>query len=172
MLKTLSTLAIGRSYWLLLFIWGSALETTALYYQYALDEWPCVLCIHVRILVMGVILLSLLGTVFKLPRRAISVFHGLNSLLLAWLLERSWHLLGVERGFIFGSCNMESGLPGWFALDKWFPLIFEVQASCGYTPELLFGVTMAEALLVMSGALLLLSLLMLVLSFRRESRSG
>ncbi|MDH3971388.1 MAG: disulfide bond formation protein B, partial [Gammaproteobacteria bacterium] len=55
--------------------------------------------------------------------------------------------------------------PSWFALDQWFPAMFKVWEACGYTPELLFGVTMAEALLVLSimlvamGTLLILALL-------------
>jgi len=164
MINKLQRFALSKTYWLALLVWGILLESSALYYQYVLDEWPCVLCIHVRMLVMGTILLSLVAALIKLPRAVKILFHGINTALLAWLLERSWHLLGVERGFIFGSCNMESGLPGWFALDKWFPWIFEIQASCGYTPELFWGVTMAEVLLVMSGVLFLFSLVLLVLS--------
>ncbi len=160
MLNTLHALAFSRIYWVALLVWGILLESSALYYQYVLDEWPCVLCIHVRMLVMAVILLSLIAALMKLPRSVMILFHAINTILLTWLLERSWQLLGVERGFIFGSCDMESGLPTWFALEKWFPWIFEIQASCGYTPELLLGVTMAEALLAMSALLVLLSLIL------------
>ena len=160
MIEKLQQLAMSRIYWLVLLVWGISLEGTALYYQYALDEWPCVLCIHVRMLVMVIILLSLIAALIKLPRNIKILFHGVNTALFIWLLERSWHLLGVERGFIFGSCSMDSGLPSWLALGKWFPWIFEIQASCGYTPELFLGVTMAEALLVMSVLLLLLSLIL------------
>lgn len=46
-----------------------------------------------------------------------------------------------------GSCSFDLGLPSWLALDKWMPLIFKVQTTCGYTPELAFGVSMAEVLL-------------------------
>ena len=73
------------------------------------------------------------------------------------LVERSWNVLAVERGWIFGSCELDLGMPAWFALDKWVPSLFEVQTSCGYTPLILFNITMAEVLLVFSALLLIIS---------------
>ena len=66
------------------------------------------------------------------------------------MTERSYQLLGVERGWIFGECDMSSGLPSWLALEKWFPWLFEIYEPCGYTPYLLFNISMAEALIVLS----------------------
>jgi len=88
--------------------------------------------------------------------------HALVTLIMLGMLDRSWLLLGVERGTIFGSCDMDLGLPWWLAVDKWAPFIFEVKTACGYTPELFLGITMAEALLVFSALMLLLSSIMLV----------
>ena len=67
---------------------------------------------------------------------------------------------------------MNSGLPAWFALDKWFPLVFEVQASCGYTPELWSGFTMAEALVGISVILIVLAAMQLALSLLLRIRNG
>jgi len=50
-----------RRYWAALVLVGIAMEAAALYYQYVLDEWPCVLCIHVRIWVMAFILLGIVA---------------------------------------------------------------------------------------------------------------
>ena len=150
MLKNLASASQSKIYWILLIILGVALEAVALYFQYALDEWPCVLCIHVRIWVMAFIIVSLIALFVRnnpLMNRVAHLFMLLSAIGLA---ERSWQLLAVERGWVFGACDMDLGVPAWFALDKWFPLIFEVQASCGYTPQLLLGVTMAEALMVLS----------------------
>ena len=90
--------------------------------------------------------------------------HLLNAGMMAGFVERSWQTLAVERGWVFGDCDMESGLPSWFALDKWFPALFEVQTACGYTPIILFDITMAEMLLAISSVLLLTSVLMLIVS--------
>ena len=81
------------------------------------------------------------------------------------LLERSWRLLAVERGWIFGDCEMDLGMPPWFALDQWFPWLFEVQTSCGYTPLIMFDISMAEVLLVLSAALSVLSMAVFIASW-------
>jgi disulfide bond formation protein DsbB len=60
---------------------------------------------------------------------------------------------------------MDLGLPSWLALDSWFPAVFQVQTTCGYTPELLFGISMAEALIVFSPLFLLLTLAMTLAAF-------
>jgi disulfide bond formation protein DsbB len=155
-----------RRYWLALLTTGIALEAAALYYQYALDEWPCVLCIHVRMLVMAFILISViaLGCSRSLPM--MRLLHGVNSLVMLWLVERSWQVLAVERGWVFGECDMQLGMPAWFALDKWLPSVFEVQTSCGYSPLILFNISMAEALLVISLLLLIISATLFVTSWQ------
>ena len=52
---------IGKSawYWLMLVLLALAFESVALFYQHVLDELPCVMCIHVRMLMLALILVSL-----------------------------------------------------------------------------------------------------------------
>ena len=154
-----------KRYWALLLVLGLTMESVALYYQYVLDEWPCVLCIHVRIWISGFIVLSVLALVVKQSRLLNRVFHLSNTLLMIGFVERSWQTLAVERGWVFGDCNMDAGLPPWFALDKWFPALYEVKTSCGYTPFIVFEISMAEILMAVSSGLLVVSLLLLVASF-------
>ena len=146
-----------RRYWAALVLIGIVLEAAALYYQYVLDEWPCVLCIHVRIWVMAFILLGMIAIFCVQSKLAMRFAHGFNVIIMVGLVERSWNVLAVERGWIFGSCELDLGMPAWFALDKWVPSLFEVQTSCGYTPLILFNITMAEVLLVFSALLLIIS---------------
>ena len=156
-------LASGVPYWSALVLLALAMEGIALFYQYRLEYWPCVLCIHVRVWLLGLLVAGGLGLLMRHRRWPLVLAHGLVVVVAAGMLERSLKLLGTERGTIEGSCAMESGLPAWFALDKWFPALFQVMEPCGYTPELLFGITMAEALVVFSAALLgLAGILMLV----------
>jgi len=154
----------GRGWWLLLLLLGLGLEATALYYQYGLDEPPCVLCIHVRIGVLLMMLAALIG-LLGAGRQA----HLLNLPVQAWLIERSWQLLAIERGWSFGECDMLLGTPDWLPLDRWFPLIFEVKTACGYTPLLPGGVSMAEALMGLFSLLGLVSLLLTAFSFRQRA---
>lgn len=160
MLGKLAKIGYGAWYWLGLVVLGVAFETVALYYQHVLDELPCVLCIHVRMLMLVLILVSLAAIVIRRCRWLIVAAHLLTVVVAVMLLERSYQLLGTERGFTFSDCGFDLGLPGWLAVDRWFPAVFQVQTSCGYTPELLFGVTMAEALIVFSAVFLVLSLAM------------
>lgn len=154
-------------YWLVMALFALTLELTALFYQYVLDYGPCVLCIHVRVYLLGLLIISIIGVAVKQSVKAQVATHLLSLILFSGLLERSYQLLGTERGFVFSECNMESGLPSWLALDQWFPLVFKIHEACGYTPVLLFGVTMAEALIVLSVVLFLLSVLMLFLLVKR-----
>jgi disulfide bond formation protein DsbB len=164
-MKVFTKLAnIGKSawYWLALILIGLSFEGVALFYQHALDEMPCVLCIHVRVLVLALVLVALAALFLRRFKWPNVLVHLLTVLVAAGLLERSYQLLGTERGFTFGDCGIDPGFPDWFALDAWFPAVFQVQTSCGYTPELLFGITMAEALIVISAVFVLVSLAMTI----------
>lgn len=162
---------IGKSawYWLALVLIGLSFEGVALFYQHVLDELPCVICIQVRLLMLVLILVALPALYlrhFKWPR---VLMHLLTVLVAATLLERSYQLLGTERGFTFGDCGFDLGLPDWLALETWFPAVFKVQTSCGYTPELLFGISMAEALMVFSVIFMLVSLAMTLAAVTKDS---
>ena len=163
---------IGRSswYWLAMIVSALALETVALYYQYALNQYPCVLCIHARLWVFAFLLIGIAGLALRNTRWRLVVTHALSLIAAVGLTERSWQLLGTERGWSeLLSCSMDAGLPSWFALDHWFPAVFGVQASCGYTPILAFNVTMAEALIVISATATLVTLMMLAASLMPAS---
>lgn len=168
MFSNLQTIARGRWYWLALLLLALSFISVALYYQYVLEELPCVMCIQVRIWMLSLALVAL--NAYVLNNRWTSLFaHILTVVIAAGLMERSYQLLGTERGFVFGDCGFDLGLPSWFALDSWFPALFRVQSSCGYTPELIFGITMAEALIVFSAVFLLISSTLTIASFVRQN---
>lgn len=157
MLYKFAILARSFWYWATLIILGLATEALALVYQYAWDHAPCEDCIYIRIWLFGVIFVAGFGLWLRRFGMANLLLHGLNSGLAYGMLVTSRRLLGTERGTLFGGCGLSLDLPSWFALDQWFPALFGVWGACGKTPELLFGVTMAEGLVVLSWGLLLLS---------------
>ncbi len=167
MLDKLQNLAHSRGYWLAIAALGLSFIAVALYYQYGLETLPCVLCIQVRIWILCLLLVAIIAVILN-NRWARRIGHLLTVLIAAGLLERAYLLLGTERGFVFRDCGFDLGLPSWLALDTWFPNLFRVEASCGYTPELVFGITMAEALTVFSALLLLISLTLTIASFMRQ----
>ena len=163
-LGRLTTFSKSAWYWLLLVVVGLSFESVALYYQYVLELMPCVVCIQVRIWMVALILVALAALWMRRNTFMILLAHMLTVVIAIGLLERSYQLLGTERGFTFSDCGMDLGMPAWFALDDWFPALFKVQTSCGYTPELLFGITMAEALIVFSAVFLVWTAGMVVLT--------
>lgn len=96
-----------------------------------------------------------------------SFAHILLTLVAAGFTYTSYQLLGTERGFIAGACNFDLGLPDWFAVEQWIPWLFRVETSCGYTPEVAFGITMAEALMVVSVAMFIVSIVVALASLLR-----
>lgn len=157
-IQHLHNMAHSRWYWLSLIIIGTSLLTAALIFQHVLEEMPCLVCIHVRLWISLLVLIALFG-LLTCRSRCPNIIANLAVVGTAVALtERSYLLLGTERGFIFSDCGFNLGLPGWFAIDDWLPWLYRIETSCGYTPELIFGITMAEALIVLSVALLLISL--------------
>ncbi len=168
MIRKLQQLMQGKSFWIALILLGIALEAVAVFYQYIMDEPPCILCIHFRLLVVALIVFSLLGLFLRSFKIAQITLSGALLLIFVGMLERSYQLLGTERGFIEGECAATLNFPNWIAVDKWMPSFFEPWTSCSYTPKLLFDITMAEALIVFSVAMVLLGMGMLVASSSRR----
>ena len=145
MLDTLARIGKSPFYWLALALTALVSEAVGLFYQHVLEELPCVMCIQVRLWMMALIIVALLVLLLRRLRFTPLAGHLLMVVIAAGLLERSHQLLGTERRFIYGDCGFDLGLPAWFTPGTWFPAMFQVETTCGYTPELLFGITMAEA---------------------------
>ena len=142
--------ATMRSLWWAMLILGSGMFVAALYWQYALGEDPCQVCIHARLWVVAIALVG--ATMLVLPSNTGIGSGGLVLLLVSsiGLGERSYYLYEIENFRGDGSCQLTLGMPDWFAVDRWFPGLFEVRNICSYTPEIAFGISMAEALMGIS----------------------
>ncbi|MEP4485808.1 MAG: disulfide bond formation protein B [Halioglobus sp.] len=159
-------LLTSKGYWVCVLLTGIALEAVALFYQYALGDEPCQICIHIRIWVAAFTLLALIMCL--LPRNNILnlIAHLLTVVTTVGLWERCKYLLDVELGRGDASCNFYLGFPEWFALDSWLPWLFEVRNLCSLTPMLPGGISMAEGLIVIASILLPISLLALGLNIK------
>ena len=145
-----------RSLWWAILILGIGMFAAALYWQYALGEDPCQVCVHARLWVAAIALIGALMLV--LPDNTGTSLGGLFLLFAssAGLGERSYYLYEIENFRGDGSCQFTLGMPDWFAVDRWFPALFEVRNICSYTPELALGISMAECLLGISAGLCIL----------------
>lgn len=157
----------ARMWWVMIAL-GLTMEGVALFYQYALGDAPCVVCIHIRLWVAGMILAGILGLLigrswwFQVPAWLLMI--GVS----AGFAERAWHTMAVEKGWRFSTCGFDVGLPEWFAVDRWLPWMFAPTGPCGYTPEIALGFTMAEVLVALAGFAVLFSLIGVVRVFLRS----
>ena len=169
-MRKLVNIAHGRSYWLANLALGLGLIMAALYYQFELDQQPCVMCIQVRLLFSLLIIAAFNGLLLRKNRLLNLLVHISVVAIAIGLVERSYQLLGTERGFVFSDCGFDPGLPSWLPLDTWLPWLYRVETSCGYTPEIIFGITMAEMLIVISALILCFSIAVtLAALFKPES---
>ena len=157
----------SRWYWLTIALFGIALLGVALYYQYALGDEPCQVCIHARLWVVAFTLIALVMLIT--PQIKILRILGNGGVLIAGvgLTERARYLYRLENGIGDGSCQFQLGMPDWFAVDRWMPWLFEVRNLCSFTPEMLFGVSMAESLMASAMGISLLALLALTGDLRK-----
>lgn len=164
--STLQQWMQGKLFWIAFILLGVSMEGVALFYQYVLDEPPCILCIHFRLL-FAVIIIIALKMLWLRSYKFSRIVASLSLLAVSGVMaERSYQLLGTERRFILGECSMDLGFPAWLAVDKWVPWLFQPLTSCGYTPEIVFGITMAEALSVFSIIMVLFTAWMLFASLK------
>jgi len=147
----------SRWYWAMLATLGLAMLAVALYYQYALGDEPCQVCIHARLWVVA-ITLSALFMLFMPQTSLLRVLGNLGILVAGvGLFERARYLYRLENGIGDGSCQFQLGMPDWFAVDRWMPWLFEVRNLCSFTPEMLFGLSMAETLMGVGAGVCLLA---------------
>ena len=138
---------LSRGYWLAQMSASATLLGVALFYQYALGEEPCQICVQVRLWVAALFILGALGSVGQYHQ----IRTGLLLLSLGSIIamgERSYVLYQLEQGVGNSSCEFQLGMPSWFAVDQWFPALFEVRNLCSFTPAMPWGLTMAESLVI------------------------
>lgn len=173
-MQTAAMFFSSRSYWLSITAASLTMLVIALYYQYALGEEPCQVCIQARLWVFALLLLSMAIAILPENRHLRLAGNLLALTCTVGLGERAWFLYQLENGIGNGSCEFQLGMPDWFAIDQWFPSLFEVRNLCSFTPEMLFGLSMAEGLLLISGLLSIViscALLSHQMTSQAESRS-
>ena len=165
-MEKLTALLESNAYWATMLLGGTFLMAVALYYQHAMGEDPCQACVQIRVWIVGGMFVSFV--MLLLPSALVSNLLGQLVFLGAGvgLAERSWFLYQIENGRGDGSCGFMLGAPEWFPIDRWLPGIFEVRNLCSFTPDILFGISMAEALLIVSAIVLSLTTAALVASAR------
>ena len=130
--NSLSKWAEQRWAWVALMSSALVLELVALYFQYAMDLAPCIMCIYQRTAVFGVLFAALLP---MLHNNAVTRLIGFA----AWGVSAIWGLLiAIEHVDIqtasnpfFASCEIVPNFPSFMPLHQWLPSIFAATGDCG-----------------------------------------
>jgi disulfide bond formation protein DsbB len=151
---------------------GVALLAVALYYQYVLGDEPCQVCIHARLWVAAFTLIALFMAAAP-QKTALRIAANAGVLVASvGLTERARYLYRLENGIGDGSCQFQLGMPDWFAVDRWMPWLFEVRNLCSFTPEMLFGLSMAESLMGIGALLSVVAAVTITMDLIRPHQSA
>lgn len=163
-MKFLSDLTTHSKPWLLLALSALALELCALFFQYAMNLAPCIMCVYQRVAILAIILAGFFG------------FAGCRFLLTRvvaytlWAVGAIWGLLiALEHveiqenvGSLFFSCDIFPNFPSWAPLHEWIPFLFEATGDCGDINWQFLGYSMPQWMVVVYGVYTLAFVIILV----------
>lgn len=159
--------------WFVLASSSLILETTALYFQYAMGLEPCVMCIYQRLAIMGI-------AVSCLPALIAPYIQATRTLsFLGWAISAGWgamisyehvQMQNPANLFLAMSCDVIPNFPSWLPLHELLPSVFEARGTCGSIDWQLLGLSMPQWMLgVFSSYLLVLVLVLLTRTCRHKS---
>ena len=152
-MKVLSDLTTNSTSWLLLALSALGLELCALFFQYAMNLAPCIMCVYQRVAICTIILAGFVGfwgCKFLIAR---VIAYGLWSTGAIWgLLIALEHVeIQANSGSLFFSCDIIPNFPTWAPLHEWIPVLFEATGDCGEINWQFLGYSMPQWMVVVYG---------------------
>lgn len=146
----LSSITTSQKPWFLLAISALGLELTALFFQYAMDLKPCIMCVYQRLAILAIFIAGVIGTVGYRNIIARTVAYALWGVSSIWGLIIAFEHIEMQEnyGSIFYSCEYLPNFPVWAPLHEWLPFLFEVTGDCGVISWQFLGYSMPQWLLV------------------------
>jgi protein dithiol:quinone oxidoreductase len=148
-LSKLAAFSRQRSAWLILMFSAVGLEASALYFQYVMLLDPCVMCIYIRVAVLGLILAGLVGSIapkFWLVRFVGMSLWGVSSV---WGAKLSFELYQMQANpSPFSTCSFYPEFPTWMPLDAWMPSVFMPTGMCSDIPWTMMSLSMTQWTLI------------------------
>lgn len=153
-MKYLSNLTTNKNAWLFLTISAVGLELCALFFQYALDLKPCIMCIYQRLTIFSIIVAGIVGIIgcrFLVARIVAYVFWGTGAI---WgtLLAIEHVEMQNNSGSLFFSCEFTPNFPSWAPLHEWIPFLFEATGDCGEISWQFLSYSMPQWMIVVYAA--------------------
>ncbi|QIZ76736.1 disulfide bond formation protein DsbB [Ferrimonas lipolytica] len=173
MLNKLFRFSHQRISWLLLAATAIALFVTALWFQHYQHLEPCLLCVYIRVAVVGILLAALVGVVS--PQQSALRLTGLAIWIVSalWGLQQSFVLVEKQSGqaptTLFGNtCDYIPNFPNWMPLHEWLPELFQPRGQCGDEAWQWLGVTMAQWMVIAFSVYLIAALVISISQLARN----
>lgn len=168
MLDSIAKSVSNRLPWFLLFLSAFALEVTALYFQYAMELLPCIMCIYQRTAMLGIVFAGLLPTIVntKITRFIAFVTWGISSIW-GFLIAKEHVDIQTALNPFFASCEIVPNFPSFMPLHDWIPSFFAATGDCGDIDWQFFDISMPQWMMVIFG---IYSVLFVVVLFARLLR--
>lgn len=163
-MKFISDLTTNNKAWLLLAVSAIGLELCALFFQYALDLKPCIMCVYQRLAIGAIILAGVIGAVghrLWFARVVAYILWGTGAI---WggLLAIEHVEMQSNNGSLFFSCEFIPNFPSWAPLHEWIPFLFEATGDCGEISWQFLGYSMPQWMIVVYAVYSLAFLLVLL----------
>lgn len=159
----------SRAAWLLLALSALALVLITLYFQYAMQLEPCVLCVYERNAVVVILLAGICGFIDpdKCLLRICGYFLWAGGTI--WGLYLSIKHSGIQMGLIkdAASCDFVANYPSWIQLDQWLPWLFNPTGYCDDIQWQFLGLSIPQTMIVINLMYLVVLILVLRLEFKR-----
>lgn len=131
--------------WRLLCLSALGLVLSALYFQHAMDLQPCIKCIYQRTAVFGILISSLLPSIWQhgLSRFIGFVGWGVASIWGFFIAHEHVDILFAANPF-FAICDIVPNFPAFMPLHEWIPAVFGAPGDCSENSWQFAGMGMAE----------------------------
>jgi len=139
----LANLPMSRLAWLSLGLSAVLLEICALFFQYALNLAPCIMCIYQRCAVLGLTLT--LVTVINPSNLVLRLFGYISwgiSSFWGWKIANEHIAMQTNTDPFAFSCEIVPNFPSFMPLHEWFPAFFAATGDCGEISWSFVGLSM------------------------------
>lgn len=152
-MKFLSELTTKPTPWLLLAFSALGLELCALFFQYAMDLAPCIMCVYQRLAIAAIFLAGMIGFFAHqfLLTRVISYALWATGAIWGLVIALEHVEIQANSSSLFFSCDIIPNFPDWAPLHQWFPAIFEATGDCGEISWQFLNYSMPQWMVVVYG---------------------
>jgi len=153
-LNILSKLSTNQRPWLILALSAFSLELCALFFQYAMDLKPCIMCVYQRAAIWAIFFAGVVGYFgynFIIGRIVAYILWGTGAIWGLIIALEHVEIQSSTLSFLY-SCELVPNFPIWAPLHEWIPFLFEATGDCGDINWQFFGYTMPQWMIVVYGA--------------------